>query len=446
MVRRCWAGVVYAVLVVLCVGNGYVQAADSWADSVCDTARHVPWLTDAEKDLIREHNRLRVDPPRYAEEVIKPIIGLYEGTLLKRPGEIAIRTHEGVSAAQECYRALKAARPVPTLVPSKGITLASRDHAADQSRTGRTGHTGADGSQMQTRIQRYGSSNTYGENISYGRYEKEYGKRIISQLLIDDGVPSRGHRTNMLREGFLSVGVAINTHPNYTMICVVDYAGRYTDKPEVAGLAPRIPAGFAVTPVSSAASVSSAPSIEPNAERENDDDGTPVRQERRWRFEDTKGDMAPGCLDIVRTTARITSQHLIVQIHLASPLRELDINAQALAKGALEWAWYTVIDVNGDGKDDFGMGIKRNKPNNASPARMSSAGLPKPVAWKIQNGKSIMIRTAVDGSVRGRTITLRIPLGNLSGWSGNAASMIVRSRTWWNNGTQVRKDVSNPSR
>jgi len=437
------------VVLLLVVGAWSLGAADSWADSVCDTGRNCSWLTDAEKDIIREHNRLRVDPARYAEEVIKPIIGFYEGILLKRPGEIAIRTHEGVGAAQECYQALKAARPAPALVPSKGITLAARDHAADQSRTGRTGHDGSDGSQMHTRIQRYGSGNTYGENISYGRYQKEIGKRIISQLLIDDGVPSRGHRVNILRESFFSVGVAINTHPNYGMICVLDYAGQFTDKPEVARADPRIPAGFAVTPVSSAASVtssSSAPSIGPDADREDDDEGTSVRQGRRWRFDDPRGDVTPGYLDIVKTTAQITSEHLIVQIRLASPIREMDVNAQALAKGALEWAWYTVIDVNGDGKDDFGMGIYRNKPNNASPARMSSAGLPKPVAWKIQNGKSIMIRTAVDGSVRGRMITLRIPLGNLSGWSGNAERVVVRSRTLWNNGSQVRKDVSEPAR
>lgn len=430
-------------LTVVCAGM--LGAADSWADSVCDTARNASWLTDAEKDVIREHNRLRVDPARYAEEVIKPIIGFYEGNLLKRPGEIAIRTHEGVGAAQECYRALKAARPAPALVPSKGITLAARDHAADQSRTGRTGHDGADGSQMHTRIQRYGSSNTYGENISYGRYQKEIGKRIISQLLIDDGVPSRGHRVNILRESFLSVGVAINTHPNYGMICVIDYAGRYTDKPEVARADPRIPAGFAVTPVSSAASVSSAssaPAVDSDTEREGDEDGDHVRRVRRWQFEDARGDVVPGYLDIVRTSARVTKNDLVVQVRLAEPVSGLNVNAPGLADGGLEWAWYVLVDVDGNGKADYGMGVRRNKQAGAGAGRIGAADLPAPVAWRILNNRSTMIRSQVRGGLRGQALTVRIPLGNLASWKGDPDTIRVSAHTYWGNGRQVRKDES----
>jgi hypothetical protein len=154
-------------------------------------------------------------------------------------------------------------------------------------------------------------------------------------LLIDDGVPSRGHRVNILRESFLSVGVAINTHPNYGMICVIDYAGRYTDKPEVARADPRIPAGFAVTPVSSAASVSSAsssPTVDPDTEREGDEEGDHVRRVRHWQFEDARGDVVPGYLDIVRTSARVTKNDLVVQVRLAEPVQGLNVNAPGLVR------------------------------------------------------------------------------------------------------------------
>ena len=47
------------------------------------------------------------------------------------------------------------------------------------------------------------------ENISYG---KETALGIVLQLLIDDGVASRGHRKNLFGESLGTVGVACDTH------------------------------------------------------------------------------------------------------------------------------------------------------------------------------------------------------------------------------------------
>jgi uncharacterized protein YkwD len=117
---------------------------------------------------------------------------------------------------------------MPPLLPAKGLFFAAKDHANDTGPKGIAGHTGSDGSSAGQRINRYGEWNRgAGENISYGY---NVGRDIVVQLLIDDGVPNRGHRNNILNKSFEYVGVAIGSHSIFTYLCVIDYANEYTDK------------------------------------------------------------------------------------------------------------------------------------------------------------------------------------------------------------------------
>jgi uncharacterized protein YkwD len=196
-----------------------------WQSGSIDTTSGAEYLTAAECAMIIEINMVRTDPAAYASNFLKPLRAYYRGRLLQYPGEIAIQTNEGIRALDECIRALEKSSPLSPLVPKKGLTLAARDHAKDQARTGQTGHTGSDGSSFSTRMNRYGKWNTYvGENIGYGNSQT---RRIVISLLIDDGVTSRGHRRNLLDRSFNYIGTAVGPHKAYRSMCVIDLAGSY---------------------------------------------------------------------------------------------------------------------------------------------------------------------------------------------------------------------------
>lgn len=209
----------------------HAQPADDmvWPDSL-NTAKDADYLTEDEKGVIYEMNKVRTNPKLYVE-YIKRERSFYSSNRIERPGQVAVLTQEGVAAVDECIAALQKAQPTGIIRPNKNLGKAAQLLASYQSKTGKTGHTGSNGSTISDRITRYctemndnfgyGYGITFGENISYGS-SKSQG--IVVQLLIDDGVPSRGHRANIMKPDFNAAGVAIDTHPRYRHLCVIDYA------------------------------------------------------------------------------------------------------------------------------------------------------------------------------------------------------------------------------
>jgi hypothetical protein len=197
--------------------------SSDWDLEKIDTARQVDYLTEEEKNVILELNMVRTNPAAYAREYLLPRRDNYSGKLYKEAGKIDLLTREGRSALDECIRVLERAKSLPPLQPSRTLSASSKDHVNDTGPKGRTGHNGTDGSSMKSRIERHGRWDIMiGENISYG-YSDASG--IIIQLIVDDGVSSRGHRKNVLSKKFAYVGTAIGRHKRYNYMCVMDFAG-----------------------------------------------------------------------------------------------------------------------------------------------------------------------------------------------------------------------------
>ncbi len=195
------------------------------------SASPVDYLSPMEHEVIAEPNLARTQPQVYAE-FVADLLPYFRGDHLERPGRIALRTQEGRSAVEETVRFLRNATPMKPLTPSRGMSLAAKEHAQDLERTGGAGHRGSDGSQPWDRLNRYGEWRTkVGENVDFGG---ETAREVVISLLVDDGVPSRGHRKNIFQRDFQVVGVGCGEHRRYGTVCVMDLAADYIEGTGVA--------------------------------------------------------------------------------------------------------------------------------------------------------------------------------------------------------------------
>jgi len=190
------------------VDEAEAERMAGWDVAVLDTGASTTYMSAGEKQVLLLLNKARFDPPRFARQYLSDKI-------------------DKGDYARECYDEMLALKSMAVFKPALALSRSSADHAKDMGRTGQTGHVSSDGSTMDTRIKRYGDwRGMIAENCSYGFDDP---LSIVLQLLIDDGVPSRGHRRNIFNPKALFVGVSIQPHKRYGFNCVQDFAGGITD-------------------------------------------------------------------------------------------------------------------------------------------------------------------------------------------------------------------------
>ena len=184
-------------------------------------------LSFIEQGIVEEHNLARTDPRGYAA-YLREFREFFDGNLIRIPGrDEAILTREGVRAVDEAIDFLMAAEPAPSLAESEGLSRGATDHVEDQGASGGTGHDGSDGSTPGERMDRHGFWNMiFAENLAYG---PQTARDVVMGLIIDDGVPDRGHRRNIFDGRLRVIGVACGPHGVYRAMCVMDYAGEFTE-------------------------------------------------------------------------------------------------------------------------------------------------------------------------------------------------------------------------
>jgi uncharacterized protein YkwD len=167
------------------------------AEAASLTAR----LDDA---VLDELNFARARPVEYADELRREL-----------------NRSDDPAAVEEAIDFLERQTSLPPLAPDRRIAAAARQHAQAQGPRGDVGHGPAGSLGLRLRGQGVWAGLS-AENISYG---SEDPRDVVRQLIIDSGVPSRGHRRNIFAASYQLAGVACGPHRAYGYMCVIDFAG-----------------------------------------------------------------------------------------------------------------------------------------------------------------------------------------------------------------------------
>ncbi len=161
--------------------------------------------------VLAEINLARANPKNYAETYIAPLSGRFSAEYFN-----------------ECIEEMKALKPLLDYTFSPALWRMAKAHADTQGKTGQTGHDRTNGKTFAVALGDYCSSYIQGgENISYGY---SAARDIVIQLLVDDGVTTRGHRKNILSTSYTQAGAAVAPHSTYRNMCVIDFANGCVEK------------------------------------------------------------------------------------------------------------------------------------------------------------------------------------------------------------------------
>jgi uncharacterized protein YkwD len=166
--------------------------------------------------VLEELNFARTNPVAYARDMMRQPAA-YGG------GRSDTFADQDPAAFEEAIEFLHRQPRLPPLRANTRLAAAARDHADSQGSSGSVGHGGRRGDGPAQRLQRHGVwASLSAENISYGSLSP---REVVQQLIIDAGVPSRGHRKNIFGRGYDSAGVACGRHRNWGGMCVIEFAG-----------------------------------------------------------------------------------------------------------------------------------------------------------------------------------------------------------------------------
>ena len=169
-------------------------------DSDLDTARGVSYMTDREKDMVKEINLIRSNPAGYI-----PIIEAY---IKEKEGEKDLWGEafiaDEIATARELIEELKNTPRLSILQPHEGIYTAAKLHGDEGKVKGSLDHQGADGSWPWDRAIRQGGGIKDGnENLVGGPSDV---RTSVILLAVDSGIPNRGHRKTLLNKSWTYSG------------------------------------------------------------------------------------------------------------------------------------------------------------------------------------------------------------------------------------------------
>jgi uncharacterized protein YkwD len=156
------------------------------------------FATREEKNAYHYLNYARTKPKEFCERFVVP------------------HWDKNNSYENSLVQTMRTMMPVPPIFPEFKLFQSALCHARTSGKTGYTGHDRQKDPRTGSKCNRF----FMGECCSYG-YDDGLG--IILQLLIDNQVPSLGHREICLSEIYSEVGISIQPHERYGFNCVLDF-------------------------------------------------------------------------------------------------------------------------------------------------------------------------------------------------------------------------------
>lgn len=176
-----------------------------WNDPKYDaanSARNATYMSETEREVIHILNLMRMDPT------------LFESTVVNQYPEFTDKEElKNNNYYKSLTATMKKIQPLNILLPNKFCFESAQCHAQTSGNAAYVGHD-----RLTADCKK--ASFYFGECISYG-YDNALD--IVMTLLIDEGVPTLGHRKNFLGD-FRSVAVSIQPHKSYRYNAVIDLA------------------------------------------------------------------------------------------------------------------------------------------------------------------------------------------------------------------------------
>ncbi|KAH8053530.1 hypothetical protein JL722_9372 [Aureococcus anophagefferens] len=178
---------------------------------------------------------------------LKARLKCYRGAQYAAPGRTPKQTKEGAAACKDALTFLaRLEGPLePVAAAPEGLRLAGVDHVLDVGVEGVASHRGTDDSSSTDRNGRYGAwGGATGECIWYGNLANgATGASIVDDLVVDDGVRSRGHRLCVYDARWTVAAVAAGAHATYANMVAVEFAATFENDDAGGGTVVELPDG-----------------------------------------------------------------------------------------------------------------------------------------------------------------------------------------------------------
>ncbi|MBB6239374.1 hypothetical protein HDC90_004027 [Pedobacter sp. AK013] len=220
-------------ILLLLIFSGQVNA-QKWTDAEfrkANTAANASYLSNEEKNIVMYMNLIRLDGEKFYYTFLEDYINNYNAKVRQYRNYNELRITRNNSYYTSLLKHLRGVKNLQMFYPDDKLTSLSRSHAQDLNRNNLDTHESSNGDKFSKRLSRYFPNKAMSENIDFG-YSNSLD--IVCHLLLDCGVPSLGHRFNLLDQKYKlnTVGVSIQPHPSYSWCAVIDFVAQskyYTD-------------------------------------------------------------------------------------------------------------------------------------------------------------------------------------------------------------------------